>query len=325
MVASWLAALGVFVAGLGCGQRDLTESRYQGMVELEQTDLAFELTGRIASLDVVPGHSVERGQTVARLDDTIDRATRAIRVRELEQAQAALALLVAGTRREDLQAARAQLDAARVSEDVLARDVDRERELVGKGASTRSRLDALSGELARARGERRSQEQRLSALAHGARPEELDRAEAQVAGAREALALADRVLDKHVLISPIDAAVIDVYPEIGEVVGVGTRVASIVQRTHPYADVFVPVADMPKIRLGGPITLAVEGDPREVPGVIERVYPHLEFTPRYVYSPRERPNLLARIRVRLDDRDARLHAGQPAYVRLGEPAREARR
>ena len=63
--------------------------------------------------------------------------------------------------------------------------------------------------------------------------------------------------------------------------------------------------------------VAVEGDSREVAGAIERVYPQLEFTPRFVYSPRERPNQLMRVRVRLDDKEQRLHAGMPAYARLG--------
>ena len=91
---------------------------------------------------------------------------------------------------------------------------------------------------------------------------------------------------------------------------------SLVDRSRPYADVFVPATDAPKAKLGAAVAVVVEGDAHEVAGTVERVYPQLEFTPRFVYSPRERPNLLVRMRVRLDDREGRLHAGLPAYARL---------
>lgn len=307
----------VLLALVACHRRDLTDSRYQGMVELEQTDLAFEIPGRIASLEAKAGTQVKKGQVVARLDDALDRATRDVRAHELDAAKADLALLHAGTRVEDIRAARAQLEAAKANEDVIAKEVDREKKLLATGATTGSRLDDLQAQLARARGERQAQEQRLAAMARGARVEEIARLDARVAEAEDAVAVADRQLEKHVLTAPIDGAVLDVYPEVGEVLQPGAPVLSVVDRTRPYADIFVPVADAPKVALGAPVEVAVEGDPREVHGVVERVYPQLEFTPRFVYSPRERPNLLMRVRVRLDDKEGRLHAGMPAYARPG--------
>jgi HlyD family secretion protein len=302
---------------VGCHRHDLTDSRYQGMVELEQTDLGFEIAGRIATLEVKTGTQVKKGQVVARLDDSLDKATRDVRAHELDAAKADLALLHAGTRVEDIRAARAELDAAKANEDVLTKQVDREKHLLSTGATTGSQLDTLNAQLARARGERQAQEQRLSAMARGARVEEIARLDARVAEAEDAVAVADRQLERHVLIAPIDGAVLDTYPEVGEVLQQGAPVLSIVDRSRPYADVFVPVSDAPKIKLGAPMAIAVEGDPREVSGVVERVYPQLEFTPRFVYSPRERPNQLMRVRVRLDDKEGRLHAGMPAYARLG--------
>jgi HlyD family secretion protein len=315
-VVRLLVLLAVLFAFGGCHRRDLTDGRYQGMVELEQTDLAFEITGRIATLEAKTGTEVKKGQVVARLDDSLDRATRDVRAHELDGAKADLALLQAGTRVEDIRGARAELEAMQANEAVIAKEVDREQHLLDTGATTGSRLDELHAQLAKARGDRQAQQQKVEAMARGARAEELLRAEARVAQAQDAVVVADRQLDKHVLIAPIDGAVLDVYPEVGEVLQSGIAVLSIVDRTRPYADVFVPVADAPKIKLGTPIAIAVEGDPREVPGVVERMYPQLEFTPRFVYSPRERPNLLMRVRVRLDDKERRLHAGMPAYGRL---------
>lgn len=308
----------VLLALVACHRRDLTDERYQGMVELEQTDLAFEISGRIATLEVKTGTQVKKGEIVARLDDALDKATRDVRGHELDAAKADLALLHAGSRVEDIRAAKAELDAAQANEDVIGKEVEREKHLLASGATTGSRLDELDAQLARAHGDRQAKQQKLAALARGARIEEISRADARVAEAQDAVAVADRQLEKHVLIAPIDGAVLDVYPEVGEVLQPGSPVLSIVDRSRPYADVFVPVADAPKIKLGAPMSIAVEGDSHEVPGVVERVYPQLEFTPRFVYSPRERPNQLMRVRIRLDDKEHRLHAGMPAYARLGQ-------
>jgi HlyD family secretion protein len=39
-----------------------------------------------------------------------------------------------------------------------------------------------------------------------------------------------------------------------------------------------------------------------------------EFTPRYVFSDRERPNLVVRVRLVVDDPDDALHVGVPAFA-----------
>ncbi|MBZ0234116.1 MAG: HlyD family efflux transporter periplasmic adaptor subunit, partial [Deltaproteobacteria bacterium] len=157
---------------------------------------------------------------------------------------------------------------------------------------------------------------RVRALASGARDEEIARAQARVASAEQALALEDSRLDKRVLRASIAGTVLDTYIEPGEVVGAGAAVATIIDRRRPYADVFVPVGRAATITVGAPVALALEGAAAEVGGKVERVFPHAEFTPRFVYSPRERPNLMMRVRVRLDDPERRLFAGLPAYARI---------
>ena len=47
---------------------------------------------------------------------------------------------------------------------------------------------------------------------------------------------------------------------------------------------------------------------------MENVGRKTEFTPRFIFSERERPNLVVRIRVRIEDPEERLHAGVPAFV-----------
>ena len=299
-----------------CRGDDITAGRYQGMIELEQVELGFELGGRVAELLVQPGQEVKPGDPIARQDDTLDKEQREIRARELEVARSDLALVAAGSRVEDIRASRAQLSAARTTEQTLAREVERERALVARGAVAGARLDDLEAQLARARGERATVSERSRVLTKGARGEELARAQSRVALAEEALALEDKKLEKRVVTSPVAGTVLDTFLDPGEIAGAGATVAAIVDRRHPYADVFVPVDEAPRLRIGAAMTIAVEGAATEAAGTVERVFPRAEFTPRYVYSPRERPNLVIRVRVRITDDTGALHAGLPAYARL---------
>ena len=312
MVVLGAAAL----AGGACAKADITDGRYQGMVELEQVDLGFELGGRVVELAVRPGQAIAAGAPIATQDADLDRQQRDIRVRELDVAKADLALVMAGSRAEDIRAARAQHAAARATEDALTRDVARERALVDRGAVPAARLDDLEARLAQAHGDRAALEERARALAAGARDEEVARAAARVALAEQAVELENKKLTKRQLSSPVAGTVLDTYVDAGEIAVAGAPVATVVDRRHPYADVFVPVADAPRFTVGAPVALAVEGTAGEHPGAVERVFPHAEFTPRFVYSPRERPNLMMRVRVRLTDETGALHAGLPAYVRL---------
>ena len=49
---------------------------------------------------------------------------------------------------------------------------------------------------------------------------------------------------------------------------------------------------------------------------MEHIASQTEFTPRFLFSPRERPNLVVRVRVRIEDPEERLHAGVPAFVTI---------
>lgn len=317
------AALALAVLA-GCAAPDLTEGRYQGMVEYDQRALAFETGGKLAALQARRGQRVRAGDVIARQDDVVDRAARAVDASAVAVAQAELDLLAAGARPEDVRAAEAQLASARAAESTAQTELARERTLVARDAAPAAQLDPLQAQLAAATGGRKAQEEQLRALRKGARVEELARARARVGQARQAVELDDRRLDRRVLAAPADGVVQDVYVEVGEIAGAGVPVLAVTDLAHPYADVFVPVPEVARVRLGDRARLLVEGLDAGVAGAVELVHAEAEFTPRFIFSPRERPNLMVRVRVRIDDPDGRVHAGVPVYATFAPALAEAR-
>lgn len=308
------AVLGAVI--LSCAPRTTTPEGYQGVVEYEERVVSFEVAGKIDKLGVVRGDVVKPGDLLAHVDDTLERHARDAREDELNVARADLDLVQAGSRKEDVAAVAAQVRGAQASEALLAKSLDRARSLAGSGSVSQAELDRSSAELERATYERKALEQRLALLQHGARREEVERAKARAEAAASALGLADARL---ALFSPKAAhpgVVLDTHVEPGELAAPGMPIATIADVAHPYVEVFVPQAEIAGIRVGAKAQVRTDPTPAPLGGVVEHVAQRTEFTPRFLFSERERANLVIRVRVRVDDPSGALHAGTPAFVRI---------
>jgi hypothetical protein len=68
--------------------------------------------------------------------------------------------------------------------------------------------------------------------------------------------------------------------------------------------------------MGKAATVRTDATPQPLPAKVEFVSRQTEFTPRYIFSERERKNLVVRVRVRVEDKGHVLHSGVPAFVRF---------
>jgi HlyD family secretion protein len=311
-----LIALAVITALAGCAARK-TDRAYDGIIELEPRALGFEMGGRIARIAVTRGESVKAGQVLAHLDDTLERAQRPVREAEVAAAEARLELLMAGARSSDVRALEAQVAAATTQVEAAQRDLDRQRGLFSRGASTKALIDDLESRLQRARAERDAAAERLRTLQAGSRRQEVRAAAAQRDGARAALQALDERLRRYDLTAPADGLILDVVLKEGEVVSPGVAVVSFAQPERPYVDLFVPVRSLPGLQVGQEAAVTPDGDSQAYKGRVEHIAQTTEYTPRYILTEAERATLVVRVRVRLADPQRKLHAGVPCRVSLG--------
>lgn len=327
MIKNWSAAITAILAVsalglLGCAQaRAEGPAPLQGVVEFEDRAIGFEVGGRLLKVPAERGSAVKAGDLLATIDDSLERAARDVRRSDQKSAESQLSLVKAGARREDVNAAEAAVRGARSTEQLLKKKLARERKLHESGVTPSSVVEDLEGQLARATAEREGAEQRVGALRHGARPQEVSGAASRVESASAAVKLEDEKLERHELRSPIDGSVTDVHALGGEIVAAGAPVVSIADTGHPYVDVFVPQGSLGGIAVGVKASVRVDATPGTLSGHVEYVSPRTEFTPRYLFSERERSNLVVRVRVRVDDPERQLHAGVPAFVNLSTGAR----
>ncbi|MBK8171272.1 MAG: HlyD family efflux transporter periplasmic adaptor subunit [Sandaracinaceae bacterium] len=302
---------------VGCNRaKDENAHKYQGIIELDESLIGFEVAGRIKEISVRRGSPVVPGQVLAILDDGLERPLRDARAAELAIAEAQVALLRAGARRTDVASAAAELRAANASLELLQHNLARVRPLASRGAIPSAQVDDLQDQVTRAAAQRDAVADRARTVRSGARPEELAAALARVDAARAALASVDARLARFTLHAPTAGTVLDVNLDPGEMVAPGTPIITLGNVEHPYADVFVPQGALSALHVNRRAQANVDGDRSVYPGQIESIERRTEFTPRYLFSPEERPNLVVRVRVRLDDPQLRLHAGVPVFVRI---------
>lgn len=299
-----------------CEQR-AQPSGYQGVIELDERTLAFEVPGRVTSLDAARGDRVEPARVLATLDDAQPRAAIAVREAESRVAAERAKLVAAGGRSEDILALEAQIRAARATEALAIKRNKEDVMLVDKGALARSVADESDARRKSATAEREALEQRVRELRTGARKEELAGASAQASAAEAAVKVeADRA-DRYRLRSLHAGEVLDVHVEAGEVVSAGAPVITIGDTAHPRVDIFVPQGELAGVKVGARATIRVDETVLPFTGTVEHVSRRTEFTPRFIFSPNERANLVIRVRVRVDDPQHALHAGTPAFVHIG--------
>jgi HlyD family secretion protein len=324
MIQNWIALQHTLVAAMclgGCQtQPPISQGAFQGVVELDIVTLSFEVAGRVEAVKVVEGQALHGDTTLAVLDETMARAERETRAADLEAAKAQLDLLEAGARTEDVRAIEVELKSVVDQETVLARQRQRQEQLTKSGAAASATLDDLDARASSLAGRRDVLEQRLRGMRAGARKQEIEAARAKVKALEAALLAADVRLGRFALHYQGSAEVLENHVKTGEFVGAGAPAFTIADLDHPYVDIFVPQAEVSAIRVGMPMVAQVDAQPRPVQGAVERVGRKTEFTPRFLFSEKERANLVIRVRVRLDDKKHELRAGVPAFVK---PSRSA--
>jgi len=225
-----------------------------GRVEPERAPvaLAFEGGGRIAEISVDEGDTVTAGQVVARLDDRLARARVAAAKATVAAAEANYSMLRHGARREDLDAAKAEVEAARTQADHRAAEQARSERLGAVGAVASSSVDADSAAARVAAATANAASARYQALAKGTRAEQVLAAAAQLDASKAELAAAEVALDQTILRAPQNGIVLRRFGEVGTLVTTvnPTTIVTIANLAHLEIRAEIDEADVAAIQVG---------------------------------------------------------------------------
>ncbi len=319
MVLGGILSLLLIVAG--CPSNDNGRLDVSGSIEADEVRVSSTVGGHVADVMGAEGQTVAEGEVLMRFD-TVDIELQADQARAaVRLAEAQLALAHAGARPEDIAAARELVKQAEAAETMATADLERVGELENEGAVTGKQADdARTGHEVAVSRTRAARQQYNKAL-RGARPEELEMAEAGVAQAEALLALAEKKLADCEVTAPLSGTVIHRLVEPGEVSRPGATLFVIQDLSTVRLTVFVPETEIGAVRLGDPVQVFIDSHPGQpFPGKVSRIRDHAEFTPKNVQTKDERVKLVFGVEVELPNPDGYLKPGLPADAFIGSQA-----
>ena len=181
--------LGLVLVQPGCELLDglnseaAPESELQGVVQLQERALGFEVPGRVLEVNVERGDILETGAQLAKLDDALIALEYESLMAQASATRAELELLYEGTRTEEIEQARARLVGAEADVRAQGREYERVKQLYASDSVAQSELDRARGEFERAQAQRSEADQRLKELRQGPRAQEIQAGEARLRAA----------------------------------------------------------------------------------------------------------------------------------------------
>jgi HlyD family secretion protein len=270
-----------------------------GRIEADEIDIDTKFAGRIAELLVGEGDMVAAGQIVARMDVRDLEASLKRSEAQFLQAQKAI------------DEARAALEQQRSQVTLARQQLERTTNLIQRDHATRELFD--------------QRQQQVDAVVAG-----LDAASARVAQAEHALEAAAQAVEvtkvniaDNMLKAPRGGRIQYRIANIGEVLGAGGRVFTMIDIASVYMDIFLPTLEAGRVKVGADARIVLDALPAVViPARVSFVATQSQFTPKTVETRTERERLMFRVRVRIDpdllrSRADEVRSGLPglAYVR----------
>ena len=296
----WTSALLLALLASSC-KPNSTPTSLSGTIETDEVRVGSRYGGRVEHILPNEGDTLKAGQLIMELEAAELQAKR-------DQAAAQLAELVAGPRKDELEAAKHDWEALLAELDQARADAKRAEELfTQKTISTTEREQAVTHSRTLEKNAAASKS-RYDLLLAGTRRERIDQARAQ-------LAEMDAQLREMKITAPSDCVLEVLSVKAGDVLAANREVATLLLSHHLWVRVYAPEPWLGRIKRGEPVTVRVDSDPgKDFSGIVEQIARAAEFTPRNVQTAGERIKQVFGIKVRLDNREDKLRAGMAAEV-----------
>lgn len=286
-----------------------------GNVDIRQIQLAFHSTGRIQRILVQEGERVNAGDLIAEIDPQRYQAAVDQVAAQVAAQKEILARLLAGSRPEEIQEARARVAAAQAKlheAELISRRTDI---LARSQFVSRQQADSAEAALNTARANLDAQKQLLNLAIKGPRQEDIDAARAQLQSLEAALQRAREELDDTRLYAPQEAVVQDRILESGDMASPQTPVVTLALEDPIWIRAYVSESDLGKIAHGMRAEVKTDSFPNKTyRGWIGYISPTAEFTPKQVETTELRSKLVYRLRVYVCNPENELRLGMPADV-----------
>jgi HlyD family secretion protein len=149
------------------------------------------------------------------------------------------------------------------------------------------------------------------------REQEIPVRQAEIARAKANLALIDTQLADTVAVSPVDGVVLVKSADVGEVLAAGTTIVTVGDIDHPWLRAYINETDLGKVKLGKKAKVTTDSyHGKTYSGRVSFISSEAEFTPKQIQTQEERVKLVYRIKIDLDNPQHELKSNMPADAEI---------
>lgn len=199
----------------------------QGEVEVSEYRVSSKLPGRIVELRVKEGDFVHVGDTLAILEVPEVDAQKKVAEATGEATQAVQSLTDAGARKEQIQGAYELLQQARAASDIAQKTYTRMQNLYNEGVISGQKRDEAFAAYKATEAQVKAAQSQYDMARNGARRQEKEIAAKNAQAARSAVDVVSSLLRETVQVAQVEGEVSEVYPKVGELVGMGSPIMTI--------------------------------------------------------------------------------------------------
>lgn len=216
----------VAIIGFVCfGNND--DNVIQGEVEVSEYRVSSKLPGRIAEICVTEGDFVHKGDTLAILDVPEVEAQKRAAEATQDAAKAVSDMADNGARKEQIQAAYQLWQQAVAASDITEKTYKRLQNLYNEGVISAQKRDEAFAAYKATQAQVLAAKSQYDMAKSGARNEERKAASDQANAAKNATDVVKSLLRETVQIATADGEVSEIFPKVGELVGLGSPIMSI--------------------------------------------------------------------------------------------------
>jgi HlyD family secretion protein len=247
----------VIVALVGVFALRPEETLIQGEAEAAEYRVSGKVPGRVEMYLFDEGEQVKKGDTLVIIYSPEVEAKKAQALAAREMAEAVNEKAHNGAQREQIAGAYELYQKAKAGEEIYRKSYERVQRLFDKGVVSAQKRDEVEAQYKASVATVRAAKSQYDMALAGARKEDKAAAEAQVARVDGILKEVAAAEAERYLLSPCDGEVSEKFPKVGELVGQGSPVMSIVDLTDVWFTFAVREDMLGKFSMGSTVTVKI--------------------------------------------------------------------
>lgn len=297
----------------GCSQNNKDTLKFYGNVDVRTVSLAFQVSGKLKTINFDEGQKIKKGELIATLDDALYKEYLNQIDAQIAVQKAKIAKLDKGYRIEEIQKAQATLKDKKVLMDNAKIVLKRNTKLLITKATSQDTYDHVKTTYESAKAQYMYAKSNVNLLKDGYEKEDIAAAKAQLNVLFAQKNERQLNLDYTSLYAPTDGTLLTRVHEVGSIINASSVVVTMTQEDQYWIRSYLSEKYLGNIKPGMKAKIYTDSG-SQYEGVVSFISPLAEFTPKSVQTEDLRTDLVYRFRIILNNHDDKIKQGMPVTI-----------